>query len=206
LFLQDDEFRERFSVTGVAALIAPKHTYILKSETISPYIQTSFDITDRWILSGGLRYTHERKTQEIPEFSPDVYTHEITFNNWSPEITLSYRPSENLNFYTSYRQGYKSGGFQAEHVSLPNRFGAGLETQNEFGAETVEGYEIGAKATLLGGRLKLNASAYDFEYQGLQLARFDVNSNTTILQSIGASTTQGVEFCSSSGILRQKAA
>ncbi len=199
VFYATDTYKESEVVVTPGApstkyVISPNHTFVIDDETYSPFVQASYEIIPKVTLSGGVRYTNEVKDQTIPEFPNARYVRRISFNNRSPEATLAYRPTENWNVYASYKEGYKAGGFQAEHVSIP----AVLATDsafvnNSFREERVSGYEIGAKTRQLNGMLEMKLDGYYYNYKALQLGRFDPILITTIIDNVGASTTKGIE-------------
>lgn len=196
IFYQDDLFSDSQLVIlpGGATNGITGDGFVIKGETISPFVQMNYDISDALSLSAGVRYTHETKKQRIERFNRSLYPDEITFTDWSPEVSLVYALSPDANIYAAYKQGYKSGGFQTEYVSIPASLRAGAPIDNRFDKETVEGGEIGFKARLMGGDLSLNTAAYYFEYSNLQLSRFDPALVANFLENIGAATSQGVEF------------
>src|SRR5690606_13505782 len=68
-----------------------------------------------------------------------------------------------------YARGYKAGGFNLDRarkdIGVP-------ETDTSFGSETVDSFEIGAKATLLEGNLLLDGALFDQTFAGYQLNVF----------------------------------
>ncbi|WP_169711763.1 TonB-dependent receptor [Henriciella litoralis] len=193
VFLQDTEYTEDQS-TLIGAL-RPKADFRITGDTLSPFVQLGFDITDQLSLSGGVRYTEETKQQKIGTGQFEgLYPKEINFKNWSPEVTLSYALTANSNIYVAYKEAYKSGGFQTEHVAIPAALTAGTVIDNSFKEEQAEGFEIGAKAYLLDQSLRVSAAAYKFEYTDLQLSSFDSVLVANIISNVGAATTQGVEM------------
>lgn len=81
---------------------------------------------------------------------------------------LDYTLADGTLLYASASTGYKSGGF--------NR-GA---SQAIYDPETVLAFEIGSKSTLLENRLRLNLSAFYYDYEDLQLAQIETQPNGTI--------------------------
>lgn len=199
VFYSTDTYRENQVVITPGVPIAkyaisPNHTFVIDDETYSPFVQASYEVAPKVTLSGGARYTHEVKRQNIPEFPNSPYVRKTSFNNLSPEATIAYQPRQNWNLYASYREGYKSGGFQTEHIGIPRSLAAGnVFVDNSFREELVSGYEIGAKTRQLEGRLELSLGGYYYEYEGLQLGRFDPVTVTTIIDNVGASTSKGIE-------------
>ncbi len=79
------------------------HTY---GETLSAFGQTMIDITRTLNLTAGVRYTHETKSSVFnqPYVTPGARAtyliasigQDQTFNNWSPEATLTWKPIRNI--------------------------------------------------------------------------------------------------------------
>lgn len=192
LFYQNDRYSERqTTVVGPTTypIIGP---LVVHGETISPFVQANMNVIENVTVSGGVRYTHETKRQDNPTYGA-LLLHEISFEDWSPEATLSWKPTKNLNLYGSYKEGYKSGGFQTEWIAIPTALAAGRNVNNSFGPEHVNGFEIGFKGALLNDRLRFNLAAYTYKYTGLQLSRFDPVLLTNTIYNVGSSRSKGVE-------------
>lgn len=172
-------------------------------ETFAAFGQAIVKPTDQIEITGGARYTHETKksyflqpyshpirvTQGI--FLPGVTVNsDLTFDDWSPEATISFKPNRDINIYAAYRTAYKSGGFSNSGILSKT---AGL-ADFEFSPEKAKGFEAGIKTMLLDRQLRLNLSAYHFKYNNLQLdfLRSDIFAFTTI--NAGSATTKGVEL------------
>ena len=80
--------------------------------------------------------------------------------DWSPDLSFT----DDTLIYASYSKGYKGGGFNP-----PGVVALGLNV--EFEPEFVNAIEIGAKNTLLDGRLLLNLTAFHYNYKGYQIGR-----------------------------------
>lgn len=174
-----------------------------EGETFAAFGQAIIKPTDQIEVTGGVRYTHETKnsyflqpyshpirvTQGI--FLPGVKIRsDLTFDDWSPEATISFKPTPDINIYAGYRTAYKSGGFSNSGILSPNASLADFE----FSPEKAKGFEAGIKTLLLDRQLKLNLSAYHFKYTNLQLdfLRSDIFAFTTI--NAGSATSKGVEL------------
>jgi len=125
----------------------------------SIYGQLEYDITDQFKFSAGLRYDEDNRFQE------DLLsgaTREISFSAVQPKITLSYDVHDNALLYTSYGEGFRSGGFNAPGVT-------------PFRDEITRSVEGGFKSQWWGNRLTLNGAVYysfveDFQFFFLSLA------------------------------------
>jgi iron complex outermembrane receptor protein len=113
----------------------------------------------------------------------------IRAKNVSPEVTLTWRPTDDLTLFGAWKQGYKSGSF---NVSTPPFTGE----NNAFGDEKVQGGEVGLKSRWLDRTLLFNLAAYDYKYTGLQVgANVQSNAGVTVTRTVnaGAARDYGVE-------------
>lgn len=179
-----------------------------EGETFAVFAQAVIDITPELELSGGLRYTHEEKdsffVQTIvnpavaavfrPADSPDglgTITANQEFNDVSPDVTLRWRPLDDVMLFGSYRQAYKSGGFS--NGGLNSFFSSDPLGDLTFDEETAEGFEAGFKSLLFDRQLRFNLTGYRFNYNDFQVDFF--NSSLIAFQTLGADArTTGVEL------------
>lgn len=87
-----------------------------------------------------------------------------------------------------YREGFKSGGFDGAFKFVPV-----APTQLQYEPESVEGFEAGAKGTLLENTLQLNAAIFAYEYDELQLGRFDPATISLFTVNAAEAEISGVE-------------
>jgi iron complex outermembrane recepter protein len=191
----------------------------IKSEAISLFGSVAIDLNEQWQLSGGLRWTDERKstiiafpyvhsfiTTAFGAVASGFRTEPVPFtdNNISPEVVLRYTPNPDLNIYAAFKTGFKSGG--VDNNLLPTgTIVPGLNSPDpavaeaaadalRFASETSIGGEIGFKSQLANRTVTLNAVAYYYVFENLQVQNFDpaiFNFDTT---NAGALTTRGVDI------------
>jgi outer membrane receptor protein involved in Fe transport len=179
-----------------------------RGETFALFGQFTFKILPELELAGGVRYTNETKNSYFaqpynnagltgifrPADDPDglgVVTARQHFKDWSPEATLTWKPTEGLMIYGAYKTAYKSGGFS--NGGINSKFSADPTADLTFDPETAEGFEIGLKSTLLDRQLRLNLTLYDYDYDNLQVDFF--NSPIFAYQTLTAdANTKGVEL------------
>src|SRR3546814_3546028 len=83
----------------------------------------------------------------------------MRISDWSSDVCSS----DLTNVYLTWTRGYKSGGFNA----LP------LNDKNlEFEPERATSVELGAKARLLQGSLRVSAALFDTRFDNLQVSTF----------------------------------
>jgi len=110
----------------------------------------------------------------------------------APKITLEFTPNDDLTFYASVAEGVKPGGIATVTA------GAFFDNQNNnFDAEKLRAYEIGAKTELLDNTLRLNSSVFFQEYTDKQVGvtQFDAQAGSDIgtIVNAGEAEIWGVE-------------
>lgn len=193
-FMLDAYYEERDSRTGTSVTVF-NSTYL--GREVFDQSQVSYSVAGQLIwrpvealeLSAGSRYSYERKEIDVSFNGAAVplTKNSRSWNDFSPEVTVAFRPSSTLNIYGSYKQGFKSGGFDAG-------FGAAARNGKSYDQEQIEGYEAGIKTQLFDRKLIIDAVAYSYDYSGLQVAVFD--ATTLSLQILNASDAKlrGVEL------------
>ncbi|WP_380879461.1 TonB-dependent receptor [Sphingomonas sp. DBB INV C78] len=174
-----------------------------KGETIAAFGQVIWQVVPEVEVAAGVRYTHETKDSYFVQpyshpirvaqgiFLPNVTINaDQTFNNWSPEATITYKPTDDITLYGAYKTAYKSGGFSNSGILSPS---ASVE-DFAFDPEKAEGFEGGVKTMLFDRQLRLNVGAYWYKYTNLQLDFFrsDIFAFSTI--NAGSATTKGIEL------------
>lgn len=165
-------------------------------ETWALYLQADWDATDRLTLIAGARYTDEKKTLTLDptdgwiEFDDaDIravgYATTITESKLTPKAGIEYRFSDTVTGFVTYTEGFKSGGWNGRALS-PEAF-------NDFGTESVESWEIGLKSEWLDRRLRVNATAFQADYLGLQLNTIN-DKNEFVTDNAGDGDTSGFEL------------
>ncbi|MEM6909126.1 MAG: TonB-dependent receptor [Pseudomonadota bacterium] len=180
------------------------------TEAFSAFGSVIIDLTDKLELSGGIRYTDESKTAVItvpflhtflqgPGFvEPGFNSGNIDFNddNISPEVTLRYQATDDINIFASYKTGFKSGGI--DNSALPSASLSAAALSGDFSpiifdSETTEGGEIGFKSQWADRTFTLNATAYYYVFTDLQVQNFDAVAIQFITLNAGELTSQGVD-------------
>lgn len=99
---------------------------------------------------------------------------------WSAKVGLEWQATDDTLAYASWNRGVKGGGFNAPLD--PIALGTGLvdpvtgvqdNAAIPFDEEVLNAYEIGIKQTLFGGRARLNANAFYYDYSDFQAFIFE---------------------------------
>lgn len=196
-------------ITGYTWDYDKNHT--TKTEATSIFGSVMIDLTDQLELSGGVRYTNENKTQRItvpyvhrilgpgPAFigsgfvSPNI---DFSDDNFSPEVTLKYQATPDINIFASYKTGFKSGG--VDNSALPSNSLSQAALTGNFSSliyksEDAKGGEIGVKSQFADRRITLNATAFYYKFKDLQVQVFNAVAVQFVTSNAGEVTTKGVD-------------
>ena len=163
------------SPTGVLTT----YSSLNKTSNAAIFGRVSFDITEKLLLDvEGRQATEKRATQNFTNTAQGIrngfsYNDIRSFDSFTPRVTLSWKPNEDMTVYGIYSQGTKPGGLNGA-IGVNNGFPT-------FEPEESTNYELGAKARLFGGRGTLALSAYRTEANAMQL--------TTAVQGTGGILT-----------------
>lgn len=147
----------------------------------------------------GGRYNDEKVTSENPSevitaggagavlfFSAAKTRRQRTFDNFSPEAGIEWKPNRDILVYYTYSRGFKAGS--GENAS-------GSTTIVD--PERIVNHEAGIKATLFDRRLSLNLAAYTYKLYGAQYNKTIAGGPTgytTIFQNAATTSARGVEM------------
>jgi iron complex outermembrane recepter protein len=154
--------------------------------------QTTWHASNRFAVLGGLRYTHQKLTddQSTNPYVPASVARSgaISESNVSGKIGVQYRFADSLNTYATITRGYK--GPQVIPASLGS-------PSTVINAEIPTSYEIGAKGSMLKGRLAYEVAVFSTNVHDFQGQRCRINGVGVLVclgESIPSVTSQGIEF------------
>lgn len=183
----------------------------VKTKSVAGYLNGSYDVTDRFKVGFGARYSVETKdvnwvldgrnsglfnigsTNVDGMGAPTPLINSRTDKFLSTAASLSYALADNANAYVKYASGYKSGGFNLDYINADElAANSGLE----FAKETVDSYELGFKGDFWDRRLSLNVAAFIASYDDYQVNQFvDLGGGRTSIRITNAAKvkTKGIE-------------
>jgi outer membrane receptor protein involved in Fe transport len=169
-----------------------KNPYKLISYAV--FGEAYYQITDTLKLTGGLRFTVDKKEAPIvPSWifisqSVGYPVAEVIEQEWrepTGRLTLDWKPdlgfTDETMIYASYAHGYKAGGanppgFVRNYYSLTGRRVSQISVENSltrprtFAPEFIDAFELGAKNTFLDGRATVNLAAFYYDYKDYQIS------------------------------------
>jgi iron complex outermembrane receptor protein len=134
--------------------------------TYSVFGQARYKILPELELAAGARWTDETRRQSpINLVTGELVagqTPRIHSSEFSPELSITYTPTDDLTFFGDYKKGFKSGSFSVATPAIPF-------INNAFGDEHVHGGEVGMKSRWFDHQLAFNMAGYIYEFTGLQV-------------------------------------
>lgn len=195
-FYQDSELKGRNPVVFGAGIFGPNPVllpvaqFVVDTEAASIFGQLTFDLTDQVELTAGARYSHERKKLggTVGGAPVVVARPSRSFDDISPEVTISYRPNTNTTLYASYREGFVSGGYNITATQA-----TGPTVDPSFDQSTARGGEAGIKGYLAGRQIRYDFNGYYYQYRDLQVSAFDPASISLTTRNAATAKVRGVE-------------
>jgi iron complex outermembrane recepter protein len=190
-FTQDVDYREGRDIFGGA--VQQRGNGILDHTAIGIFAQSDVALSDRWTLTLGGRYTSEEKDAKIASFNECTTDYSCNYSfedseSWSgvtPKVGLRWFAAQDVQVYTSWSQGFRSGGFNLRNASS-------AVVPGPYDEEKVKASELGIKWTLPEGRGHFNLAAFQNEFSGLQRTVLNADASQQILNAADASIT-GIE-------------
>ena len=197
------------------------------TKTWSVFANFTYDLTDEFSLTLGGRYTEDERTSTvlrrtyingfseffggagIPIATTSDFTGTNSWDDFSPTASLAWQPNAENNFYVTYSQGFKGGGFdpRAQTTGTPDFDQNGTIEADEvfqfmsFDPETVDSIEIGWKYQGNGYRHSL--AVFNMDYTDIQVpgsVGIDTDNDgvndtfTGVTTNAGAATIRGIEY------------
>ena len=202
----------------------------VQTKSTAVYTDTTWKLTDRLNFDAGVRWNQDVKTAQIyqaqyasiapiqllpnqtffdaaappagfflfPSAASGIltnYTNSRTFPNVSPRLGFDYHFNRDVMAYFTYSKGFKSGGFDM-------RGNAAIypQTENGYGSEIADNYEVGMKSTLRHDTLLFDLTLFYNPYKNAQIGvqQFVVSGgipqNVTAVLNAGKQINQGVEI------------
>ncbi|MEM7218607.1 MAG: TonB-dependent receptor [Pseudomonadota bacterium] len=190
-----------------------RKTHTTDAETLSFFGSITAQLTDRLEFSGGVRWSDEKRRNEIDVgnvhyifntvlmlgFVPNGFNSgTISFDDdlWSPEASLLYRLNDNVNVFAAYKTGYKAGGI--DNSALPSASLAAAAASGDFAdliyaTEEGKGFEVGMKGRFADGSLRLDVTAFSYVYDDLQVQSFNAQTVQFSTANAGELESKGIE-------------
>lgn len=219
LFWVKDEYNldQKTSIAafaGEAAALFQDPYAFHEREAWAIFGEVHIDLTDRFMLTLGGRYTEEEKDYAgetffggasiagyVPGTADDFFIFgqpifvpidsaagSEKWEEFTPKIGLDYRVNDDVLTYISYSEGFRSGGFNGRNQNLANI--------GPFDPEFVENWEIGMKGDFADNTIRLNLAAFYTDYQDKQEEIIEPDGfggSNTVVRNASTAEMQGLE-------------
>jgi len=157
-----------------------------RTHSYAGYAQATVPVFEHTNLTGGIRYTDDKRSIQGRFYNTTGVTASTASgaDSWGK---VTYRVAIDQQFtptvlgYASYSRGFKSGNFNVNNpASAPVK------------PMVLDAYEIGFKSDLLGHTLRLNGSAFYYDFNDLQVQQSIVG--TTIQTNAASARYKGIDL------------
>lgn len=183
-FLSEESGYEPTRISGVALSPLDTLTDLNQQDTTSwaLFAQADYNLSEDTTLTAGLRYTEDEREASGTTFgsvggvtaASITYSDATTFDELTYRLSLSHDFSDSMMGYISYNRGFKAGLYNLNVLNPVTGLGPVIEP------EILDAYEIGFKSELWDNRVRLNASAFYYDYQDLQVSISTPGGNTVL--------------------------
>lgn len=167
------------SVALGAARQSASNTLNINTKALAIYGQATFHVSDNFRITGGLRFSDESKDgvgqAKSPFFNDNIdLTGNLILPNIAsfddtvldPSLTLEYDVNDDVMLYASYKESFRSGGFNNSAVGL-RLPGKTYGSDFTFGREDITAYEAGFKGDF-NNKIRVNAAAFYYDFTNKQ--------------------------------------
>ncbi len=171
--------------------------------SLAAFFSADWYLNDQWTLTAGFRWTEEEKDfvggASAPGYYPlrgepwpgifNPFNADQKWTETTPKVGARYQMNDDVMFYGSYSEGFKSGGFfarQANYLIDP-----------AYDPEYVKNYEFGWKTTLLDGRMIFNGAIFRSDYDDKQesiLIPVNLANVATVVRNASTLEMTGIEL------------
>jgi iron complex outermembrane receptor protein len=174
----DDNFARAYP----SAVFAKQNDSVVDATAYAAYADATWRLASRLYLTGGIRYSHERKDAIVWSGAGALLLDtSATFKSTTPRAVIRYELTDSSNIYASFSKGFKSG-----LISTTAPF-------NRVEPEKLTAYEVGFKTAQR--RFRLDAAAYSYDYKNLQVSSVTVINgiNNTVTSNAATARIYGAE-------------
>lgn len=163
--------------------------------------QSTYALTDRWDITGGVRYTHDKKGFNVGDqnVNPGAFAVSqgwITIKDYAPidvsdgqiswELSSNYRVTDAASVYGRLAHGFRAQSIQGRDLAFEGN-------PSVADSETIDSIEFGGKADVLDNTMRLNAAVFYYNINDIQLSAIGGASQGNALLNADKGTGYGFE-------------
>lgn len=167
------------------------------NKSFSAYVMDEHKFSDRWTATAGLRYDKWSTDGRIllPNKTEAINYDESTYDNWSPSLSVMYKPEADSSVYLSWGKAFEAPSLYRMYSSSYSSNVYNIANPN-LKPQKAETFELGYKKDL-NNKSAIGVSVYDTKYKGLlyknSLGVVD-GMNATCYQNAGEAEAKGFEL------------
>ena len=164
---------------------------------IDPYVQASWEFTERWTLDAGVRYSTVRFDSDdryIRAGNPDD-SGSVRYSKVLPMAALRYQVTDDLSLYATVGRGFETPTFNEISYRPDQQGGMNFALQPSVNTS----YEVGAKQRL--GRGVLTAALFQTRTDN-EIVAADAQGGRTTFRNAGQTRRNGFELSWSGNMAR----
>ena len=187
-----------FNVTSIDGYFGAT-TVFHSNTTWALFGQTSYEINERLNVTGGVRYTHDKKSLHVGEQNVGGFalvTGDATVQNYedinvddgqiSWELSANYKVDDDTSLFARFANGFRAQSIQGRDVAFEG-------DPSVADAETINSIEFGVKSDLLDNTLRLNAATFYYQIDDMQFSAIGGGANNVALVNADKGTGYGFE-------------
>ena len=186
------DVRNGFNVSGNTDTRVVDPTEV---KSYAGFAQGTFDLTDRFSITGGLRITHDKKSIFADELRNGVSrfgsaTNEDKWTRLTGRISGEYRVTDDIFVFTSFARGFRAGG-----IDDRIRNGRLNKAILPYDEEILDTVEAGVRSELFDNKIRLNLTAFYGNLKDVQFSALVPNTAPplAITQNGAKADIQGLE-------------
>ena len=160
-----------------------------RTDSVSGFGQATLKLGDLTRLTGGLRYTYEKRefdgiqTLAVNGGAPSGAPINSSVSVKKPTFRASFDHdfTSNILGYVSFNTGFKSGGYNVLSPTSP-----------AYAPETIKSYEAGLKTELFDRRLRFNVAGFYYDYNNIQISQ--IINNVSVISNAATARIYGADI------------
>lgn len=191
-------FDSSFGVTSIDGFFGATTVYH-GNESWAVFGQSTYNLTDRWDITGGIRYTYDEKTFWVGQQNVDGFALTIgaaSIQDYDPikvddgqvswELSTNYRLTDATSVFGRVASGFRAQSIQGRDVAFE-------APPSVAESETITSVEVGAKSDLLDDSLRLNGALFYYTIDDIQLSAIGGETQGNQLLNADKGTGYGFE-------------
>jgi len=191
-YYDSDQFYGNIVDIPLAGITVTQTPIYVHSKGIAGFGQVTYSITNALRLTGGLRYSDDKKTGSGDyQLTRGGTTTDAPFAGSLHDGRLDWKVgaeadvAPNSLAYASVQTGYNQGGFSFVPKDVDG---------NIFKPEKLTAYTVGIKNRFADRRVLLNVEAYYYDYNNYQVSARNLGTGVNVIYNAQKATIYGLQF------------